>query len=162
MIKVLFVCMGNICRSPMAEGAFRSAVSAAGLQDRFHIDSAGTIGFHAGNPPDRRAIHTAQKNGIQINNQRSRKVMPDDFRVFDYILAMDHENLDDLLDRAPTEHQQKISLFLPYAPQLSMSEMPDPYYGADNQFDLCFRAATIAAEELLHHISAQHNLPISI
>ncbi len=156
MVKVLFVCMGNICRSPMAEGAFRAAVDAAGLSGRIEIDSAGTISYHAGNPPDRRAQATAKKNGIDISRQRARQVRDDDFHTFDHILVMDHDNLQNLMGRAAPEHQDRIELFMSYAPDHPYEEMPDPYYGEVNQFDLCFEAATEAAEGLLAAIKARH------
>ena len=156
MTSVLFVCMGNICRSPMAEGAFRVVVEEAGLGDAIRIDSAGTIGYHAGSPPDRRAQATACENGVDISGQRSRKVTDADFADFDYIMVMDRENLSDLLARCPHEFRDRIKLFLTYAPGLLGDEMPDPYYGADNQFDRCFEAAEKAAANLLSHIKDRH------
>lgn len=156
MVKVLFVCMGNICRSPMAEGTFRAAVTKAGLDGLFHIDSAGTIGYHAGSPPDRRAQSTARKYGVDITAQRSRQVRDSDFSEFDYILAMDHDNLTDLLTRCPEANQEKISLFMSFAPDHPYDIMPDPYYGADDQFDLCFEAAVQASEGLLTAIRSRH------
>jgi protein-tyrosine phosphatase len=158
MIKVLFVCMGNICRSPMAEGAFRSAVEAAGLMDHFEIDSAGTIGYHAGSPPDNRAQATARENGLNISSQRSRKVRSDDFEGFDYILAMDFENIHDLKNNSRPMHHGKIHLYLSFAPTVQMEEMPDPYYGGDEGFDLCFDAAVKAADGLLEHIKSERGI----
>ena len=156
MVKVLFVCMGNICRSPMAEGTFRAAVAAAGMDGSIQIDSAGTIGYHAGSPPDRRAQDTARRNGLDISGQRSRQVRDSDFVEFDYILAMDHDNLADLIARCPKTEQEKISLFMSFAPDHPYDIMPDPYYGADDQFDLCLDAATQASEGLLSTIRARH------
>ena len=154
-VKVLFVCMGNICRSPMAEGAFRKAVDDAQLTDSFMIDSAGTIGYHAGSAPDERAIATAKKRGVDITGQRSRKVREEDFASFDYILAMDRDNLSDLLDRCPAALQDRISLFLPHAPDLRIDEMPDPYYGHRDQFDTCYLAAMDASLGLLGKIRSE-------
>lgn len=156
MVKLLFVCMGNICRSPMAEGAFRAAVDQAGMTDSITIDSAGTIGYHEGSPPDRRAQATARKNGIDISRQRARQVRDADFDTFDHILVMDHDNYSDLIRRSAPQHHDKIELFMSYAPDHPYEEMPDPYYGADNQFDLCFEAATEAAAGLLQAVREKH------
>lgn len=149
MIAVLFVCMGNICRSPLAEGAFRRAVTDAELLEVFCIDSAGTIGYHEGNPPDTRSQRAAATIDIDISGQRSRKVRAQDFEKFDYIIAMDRDNEANLLAMCPSEHQHKISMFLPYAPHLQSDEMPDPYYGHERDFMMCLDAATDAAEGLL-------------
>jgi len=156
VVRVLFVCMGNICRSPMAEGAFRAAVKDAGLEEAIFTDSAGTIGYHAGNGPDPRAQETARRNGIDISGQRSRQVRPADFNDFDYILAMDNDNRHDLTDRCPDHLRGKISMFMSYAPDHPYDEMPDPYYGAKNQFDLCFDAAVHASAGLLSTIITKH------
>jgi protein-tyrosine phosphatase len=155
VIAVLFVCMGNICRSPMAEGAFREAVENAGLSDQFEIDSAGTIGYHSGSAPDKRARETAKRNGIDISRQKSRKVEANDFERFDYILAMDGDNFLDLSTACPEEHKSKITLYLSHAPHLPLDEMPDPYYGHGNDFDTCFSAAVDAAAGLLDLIKAE-------
>jgi len=140
----------------MAEGAFRAAVDAAGLMDRIEIDSAGTISYHAGSPPDRRAQATAKKNGIDISHQRARQVRDDDFHTFNHILVMDHDNYRDLMARAAPEHHDRIELFMRYAPDHPYEEMPDPYYGEVNQFDLWFEAAQEAAAGLLDAIKARH------
>ena len=158
MVAVLFVCMGNICRSPMAEGTFAEAVKNEGLNDQFAIDSAGTTGYHAGEAPDPRARETSKKNGIDISKQRSRKVRQSDFEEFDYILAMDEDNMSDLLSHCPQEHQHKITLFLSHAPHLPIDEMPDPYYGHDRGFDMCFSAAVDASEGLLSLIKEEQSL----
>jgi len=155
MIGVLFVCMGNICRSPMAEGTFRKAVQDQGLEGSFLIDSAGTIGYHAGSPPDKRAQATAAANGIDISVQRSRKFEPGDFDRFDYILVMDEQNYNDITRSCSEEDRAKVSLFLSHAPHLPLDEMPDPYYGHGNDFDTCFAAAVDAAEGLLEKIKAE-------
>lgn len=146
MTTVLFVCMGNICRSPMAEGAFRALIEGKGEISAFTIDSAGTIGYHAGSSPDERAQATAKKMGIDISGQRSRKVTDSDFVQFDHILVMDRENESDLLARCPAEHAHKINLFLSFAADVPLDEMPDPYYGHAGLFDDCYAAAVDAAE----------------
>ncbi|WP_247119048.1 low molecular weight protein-tyrosine-phosphatase [Kordiimonas marina] len=156
MVKVLFVCMGNICRSPMAEGAFRAAAEKAGLLDKMTIDSAGTTRYHAGEAPDRRAQETAKKRGVDISYQRARQVTQEDFETFDYILAMDRDNYDTLMERSPDAHKHKIGLFLTHAPELPLDEMPDPYYGHRDQFDSCYAAAMDAAEGLLAKIRDTH------
>jgi protein-tyrosine phosphatase len=154
VINVLFVCMGNICRSPMAEGAFRKAIEDAGLKEHFMVDSAGTIGYHAGSAPDPRAQETAKKNDINISSQRSRKVTENDFHEFDYILAMDNENMADLRDRR-TGGKADISLFLSHAKDIPIDEMPDPYYGHHSQFDQCYAAAVDASTALLDLIKKE-------
>lgn len=140
----------------MAEGAFRAAADAAGLIDKMRIDSAGTIGYHAGSPPDPRAQEAAKKNGIDISSQRSRKVTDDDFETFDYILVMDMDNFHDISARCPEEHKHRISMFLSHAPHLPLDEMPDPYSGHRNDFDMCYSAAVDAAEGLLVKIRDGH------
>ena len=154
VIKVLFVCMGNICRSPMAEGAFRKTVKDAGLSDHFFIDSAGTLGYHAGSAPDPRAQETAKRNGIDISGQQSRKVTPADFHEFDYILAMDHENMIDL-KTVRSGGAANLSLFLSHAKSIPLDEMPDPYHGHHSQFDHCYAAAVDAADALLDLIKEE-------
>ncbi len=151
-INVLFVCMGNICRSPMAEGAFVAAVSAANLQNHFHIDSAGTTGYHTGNPPDARMQATAKTRGLDLSRQRSRKVRPRDFTDFDYIIAMDRDNYSDLMRQCPQHLQNRIHMFLPFAPELNVAEMPDPYYGGSDGFIYVCDAAIQAADALLSTI----------
>ena len=155
MTAVLFVCMGNICRSPMAEGAFRAAAEKARLLDQFTIDSAGTIGYHAGAAPDPRAQAAALTRGVDISGQRSRKVADDDFDAFDYIMVMDRENYDDLMARCPDRRQDRIQLFLGYAAGVPIDEMPDPYIGPASQFDTCYDAAAEAAEGLLDALKSR-------
>ncbi len=155
MISVLFVCMGNICRSPMAEGTFRRAVEKAELIDSFTIDSAGTTGYHIGEAPDPRAQAISKEYGVDISKQKSRQVTRDDFDDFDYILAMDNDNLSNMLRICPQELQNKISLFLSHAPHLPIDEMPDPYYGHDKGFDMCFQAAVDASDNLLELIKKE-------
>lgn len=158
MISVLFVCMGNICRSPMAEGVFRRRVMNAGLKAHFNIDSAGTIGYHAGNPPDHRAQATTILYGADISEQRSRKLCARDFETYDYILAMDHDNLSDMISATPKPVHYRISLFLSYHETTLTEEVPDPYYGGDDGFELVYSLVDGAAEGLLETIVKTHGL----
>ena len=150
--SVLFVCLGNICRSPTAEGVFRHKVRLAGLENRIHIDSAGTGAWHVGNPPDSRAQSVAAARGISMAGQRARKVRYEDFERFDYVLAMDRENLEDLRAMAPDEHYDKIRLFLEFAEQRAETEVPDPYYGGPQGFEHVFDLVEEAADGLLADI----------
>jgi protein-tyrosine phosphatase len=157
MVGVLFVCMGNICRSPLAEGAFRDLAETAGLIEQgLFCDSAGTSSYHIGQAPDRRAIEVADRNGIDIRAQRARSVNPEDFERFHYVLAMDQYNLDCLLDRALPGRENKARLFLSYAPHLGIDEVPDPYYGGDQGFELCLDLVRAASQGLLEEIVREH------
>lgn len=122
--KVLFVCLGNICRSPTAEAVFRTRAKAAGLE--VHIDSAGTSGWHVNEAPDSRAIETGRARGYSFAGQASRKVTRADFGDFDYVLGMDAKNMQALADICPDQYRAKLKLFLDYAPKLSVREVPDP------------------------------------
>lgn len=134
--RVLFVCMGNICRSPMAHGVFRSLVRQAGLGDVVTIDSAGTHGFHEGEPPDRRAQAAASRRGYEIADLRARKVMDQDFEDHDMILAMDWENLSMLQHQAHKRHHHKIQLLMRFAGDHESATIPDPYQAtAPQAFD---------------------------
>ena len=149
-MRVLFVCMGNICRSPTAEGVFRQALQAhAGS---IEIDSAGTHDYHVGEPPDRRAIAAAQRRGIDLSGLRARQVTDADFARFDLILAMDHDNLDLLQHRAPAQYQERIKLVMEFALDAYTREVPDPYYGGAKGFeevlDLLEKAAAGFLREL--------------
>lgn len=137
-IKVLFVCMGNICRSPTAEGVFNKLLADMKTLDRFHVDSAGTHAYHVGESPDSRAQQTARQRGVNLSQIRARKVAASDFDEFDYILAMDTDNYQILLEACPDEHQHKVKLFLEFAPQRDEDNVPDPYYGGQNGFDHVF------------------------
>lgn len=148
-IKVLFVCMGNICRSPTAEGVFAKLVQEHGLEQVISIDSAGTHAYHVGDAPDLRAQRAAKERGIDLSKQRARKVVRGDFEDFDYILAMDAENYSLLMDACPTHLQQKISLFLDFAPQLGVKEVPDPYYGGQYGFERVLDLTEAASAGLL-------------
>jgi protein-tyrosine phosphatase len=151
--SVLFVCMGNICRSPTAEGVFRHFVNEAGLADQIEIDSAGTHAYHIGEPADRRASAAAERRGMSLAEIRARRVSDDDFERFDYILAMDEDNQMRLLDQAPEEHRAKVQLFLSYA-SVSETEVPDPYYGGGAGFEHVLDLIEEASRGLLETLSS--------
>lgn len=156
MVNVLFVCMGNICRSPTAEGVFNDIVIKAGLQDKIGIDSAGTHAYHIGDPPDPRAQKSAQARGIDISHLRARRAIEQDFDRFDYVLAMDMDNLSNLQVICPPQHQAKLSLFLEYASHADVTEVPDPYYGGPLGFERVLDMVEDAANGLLQSILARH------
>lgn len=137
-IKVLFVCMGNICRSPTAEGVFTKLVNDNGTRDRFVIDSAGTHAYHVGEEPDTRAQQTARQRGIDLSYIRGRKFSRSDFEEFDYILAMDQANYQILIEACPEACLDKVKMFLDYAPNREENDVPDPYYGGQNGFNHVF------------------------
>lgn len=147
--RILFVCLGNICRSPMAEGVFRRVVDEAGLARQFEIDSAGMGDWHAGESPDHRAQAAAQTRGVDISGQAARKIELEDFDDFDLIVAMDGANIADLEDIVPQAARGKIRRFLDYAPHLDHDEVPDPYYGGRQGFDQALDLIEAAAEGLL-------------
>ncbi len=150
--------MGNICRSPTAEGIFRHAVNQADLADQIFIDSAGTHAYHVGNPPDQRAQAAAIKRKIDLSSQRARKVETDDFEEFDYILAMDHSNYSDLQYICPNGHEDRLSLFLDFANNSSEQEVPDPYYGEGQGFEHVLDLVEDAANGLLASIKDKHRI----
>jgi len=152
MIKVLFVCMGNICRSPTAEGVFRHRAEENQLEQRIDIDSAGTHAYHVGDPPDRRATQAALKRGVNLSSQRARRVNDNDYEDFDFILAMDTDNLEILTSNCPEEHGHKLSLFLDFAQGADVSEVPDPYYGGTKGFDRVLDLIELASDGFLNHI----------
>jgi protein-tyrosine phosphatase len=133
--RVLFVCMGNICRSPMAEGVFKQMVRQAGLDDVVKAESAGTHAFHNGESPDKRSVAAAAKRGYDISEQRARRVKDKDFEDYDMILAMDWENLALLQQTAPKIHHHKIQLLMRYATEHETATIPDPYYGGAQGFE---------------------------
>jgi protein-tyrosine phosphatase len=151
-ISVLFVCAGNICRSPTAEGVFRQSVASAGLDQKVLLDSAGTHGYHVGHPPDRRAQLAAAQRGYDIAGLRARQVTGQDFIEFDYILAMDLDNLSHLKQVAPAQHLGKLALFMDYGSARQGEEVPDPYYGGAQGFELVLDMAEDAAQGLLQQI----------
>ena len=158
MVKVLFVCMGNICRSPTAKGVFEDLLRREGLDARLEVDSAGTHAYHAGSAPDARAQAAARRRGIDISGQSARQVQGGDFEYFDYILAMDRENLALLQEMCPPHFAHKLSLMLEYAPHLELEEVPDPYYGNSSGFERVLDMVLEASEGLLRDIRARHTL----
>lgn len=155
-ISVLFVCMGNICRSPTAEAVFRHYVESAGLSEHILIDSAGTHDYHIGDPPDARAERAARQRGYDMGDMRGRQVEAEDFRRFDYVLAMDQANLANLQRIAPGDSEAKARLFLEYARHHAEREVPDPYFGGADGFERVLDMVEDAAEGLLQHIRKQH------
>ena len=131
--RVLFVCLGNICRSPTAHGVFETLVAQQGLAGVIDVDSAGTAAYHVGNPPDARSVSAAAERGYQLDHLRARQAIPEDFSEFTHILAMDEENLDNLKAIAPPDYTGHLGLFLDFA-QCVEREVPDPYYGGDVGF----------------------------
>lgn len=153
--RVLFVCLGNICRSPLAEAAFRAEAERLGLDAE--ADSAGTGGWHAGEPPDRRAIAAARRGGADISRLRARKIVPGDFERFDHIVALDEENLADIAAIRPAGSRASLSLLLDHAPGRAGQAVADPYYGSDSHFDVTWRDVGEGARALaaaLHKESA--------
>ena len=146
--SILFVCMGNICRSPTAEGVFRQKVREAGLEHLIEIDSAGTHAYHVGNPPDHRAQAAAERRGISISELRARRIADDDFERFTHIIAMDQDNLELLVEQAGEAHHGKIRLFLEYSSGPE-TEVPDPYYGGAKGFERVLDLVEDASRGLL-------------
>lgn len=158
MIKVLFVCMGNICRSPTAEGVFRQLVRDQGLDAAVEIDSAGTHGYHVGKPADRRAQQAALARGVDLSDIRSRQISASDFEYFDWVIAMDSDNLAILETECPERYRHKLHLFMQFAEERPESEVPDPYFGGDQGFNYVFDLVADAARGLLRQIRRSHGL----
>lgn len=155
MVRVLFVCLGNICRSPTAEGVFRHLLAREALESRIHVDSAGTAAYHVGSPPDQRAREAALRRGIDLSGIRGRRAEPADLETFDYILAMDRENHANLHAIAGP-HGHKVRLFMEYSGKFDESEVPDPYYGGPNGFERVLDMIEDAAEGLLEELRRAH------
>jgi protein-tyrosine phosphatase len=151
-VKVLFVCLGNICRSPTAEGVFQKLVEDAGLSKRVETDSAGTANWHQGRAPDPRTIAAAKKRDIDLSKLRARAVKSSDFDEFDYVLAMDEDNLTELQSLKPTGFDGHLGLFLAFGSQRTYSEVPDPYHGGSDGFELVLDLIEDAAAGLLESI----------
>lgn len=151
-MRLLFVCMGNICRSPSAEGVFRRVLAERAPHLSVEIDSAGTHDYHVGSPPDRRAIEAARRRGIDLSGLRARQVRGEDFERFDLILAMDEDNLADLRERAPVRYRERIRLLMDFAPSAGVRHVPDPYYGGPQGFEHVLDLLEEAAEGLLQEL----------
>jgi len=147
--RILFVCMGNICRSPTAEAVFREVLRLEGTGLEVTIDSAGTHGYHVGEPPDRRAIVAARRRGIVMDDLRARVVTDEDFQQFDLLLAMDEDNLEHLARMAPPVSRERLRLFMDYAPEAGRRDVPDPYYGGEAGFEEVLDRVEQAARGLL-------------
>jgi protein-tyrosine phosphatase len=157
--SVLFVCMGNICRSPTAEGVFRKCLAEQRPAARVHIDSAGTHAYHIGEPPDPRSQRAALIRGIDLSGLRARRVIVEDFNRFDLVVPMDRLNEATLRELCPVEHADRIRLLLDFAPQLERKDVPDPYYGGSNGFEAVLDMVEEAADGLLKHVSRELDSP---
>lgn len=157
-IGVLFVCLGNICRSPTAHGVFERLVSLGGLEHAIRVDSCGTGDWHVGHAPDARAAAEASRRGYRLDHLRARRVEPADFERFDYILAMDRMNLADLEAMRPTHFEGHLGLFLSFAPGADVAEVPDPYYGPEDGFSRVLDLVEAASAGLLETICRAHSL----
>ena len=153
MTSILFVCLGNICRSPLAEAAFRAEAERLGLDVR--IDSAGTGDWHVGEAPDSRAIAAARRNGVDISHLRARQVTAEDFERFDHIVALDHNNLRDLRRLQPPGSKARLSLLLDHVEGRAGEPVADPYYGRDAHFDVAWRDVSEGAQALAKKIAAE-------
>lgn len=157
-VNVLFVCLGNICRSPTAHGVFEQRVFEAGLDQCIKVDSAATGAFHVGNPPDPRTLRAAAAKGYDLSQQIARQVCPQDFQRFDYILPMDRMNLGNLKALRPKDFQGHLGLFMEFSKQRQYSQVPDPYSDGPEGFALVLELVEDAAHGLLDHIRRQHTL----
>ena len=156
-VNVVFVCMGNICRSPTAHGVFQALVDEHNLSDVIGVDSAGTHSFHVGNPPDLRSQSTALENDVDLSSLQARQFHRGDFEDFEYIIGMDVANIDDLQSIEPDSHEARVALMLEYSGKYSQKEVPDPYYGNDG-FELVFDMIKDGSAGLLNHIRSKHDL----
>ena len=152
MIRVLFVCMGNICRSPTAEGVFRRLLLEHGLGEQVDVASAGTHAYHVGQAPDHRAQRAAASRGYDLSAIRARKIAPKDFDYFDFVLAMDRDNLESLRSLCPVQHHPRLGLLMDYAEHFDDDEVPDPYYGQGQGFDLVLDMVEDATKGLLEAV----------
>jgi len=145
-INILIICLGNICRSPMAEGALRAQLHASALAGKVNVDSAGTSGWHAGHPPDFRAIACAKHHGVDISDLRSRPLCRADFQKFNYIFCADQDNLKAATAMAPQQHRAQLALWLPWTGLAAPATIPDPYYGGETGFEQVWQLVHTAAQ----------------
>jgi protein-tyrosine phosphatase len=157
-VQVLFVCMGNICRSPTAHGVFRKLVLEQGLGERITIDSAGTHAYHVGSPPDKRSRETALRRGVDLADLVARRVEEDDFGRFDYIVAMDQDNFISLSSICPDAFVDRIHMLMDFADGMRTREVPDPYYGGPSGFERVFDLVQAGSEGLLEDIKRRHQI----
>lgn len=150
--SVLFVCTGNICRSPTAEGVFRALVASEGLADSIACDSAGTQAYHVGEPPDSRTTAAARRRGVRLETQRARQVTPADFDAFDLVLAMDRGHYQTLRRLCPPNREDRLKLFLSFAPEAGTLDVPDPYYGGPQGFEHVLDLIEAGSRGVLAHI----------
>jgi protein-tyrosine phosphatase len=154
MIKVLFVCLGNICRSPTAHGVLERKLAVAGLSAKVEVDSAGTAAWHVGKQPDMRSQQAARKRDYDLSHLRARQAVPNDFLEFDYVLAMDNENLENLIQLLPqtAEIKSQPELFLAKFSTLGLTQVPDPYYGGESGFESVLDMVEDACDQLIADI----------
>ncbi|MCP3868251.1 MAG: low molecular weight phosphotyrosine protein phosphatase [Gammaproteobacteria bacterium] len=155
-VKILFVCMGNICRSPTAHGVFETLVEKENLSGSIQVDSAGTHAFHEGQSPDKRAQETASNRGYDLSAQRARRACEEDFELFDLVVAMDQDNYHSLYKICPEGMEDRIHLLMDYAPSFRTREVPDPYYGGVAGFERVFDMVEAASEGLLKEIRRRY------
>jgi protein-tyrosine phosphatase len=151
-MRILMLCMGNICRSPTAEGVLREIARVEAPDLALEIDSAGTHDYHVGEPPDRRAIAAARRRGIDLSTLRARRLERADFERFDLLLAMDERNVADALAIAPRAGRERLRLLLDFAPETGVREVPDPYYGGTKDFERVLDLVEVAARGVLAHL----------
>lgn len=154
-MKLLVVCLGNICRSPMAEGALLARIAASPLAGNVKVDSAGTGGWHAGHPPDPRAIACARGHGVDISMLRARQLRKQDYREFDWLLCADRENLRDVVGQAPAIARDKVVLLMEWAGIEAGGAIPDPYTGGPAEFEHAWRLVDSAAQAVVARLCAQ-------